>query len=375
MSQDGGNLATSAGSNGDAAARASEIPSAPEVTPSSSGESLARAKFEKVADAIESEGREFGRDEGSNGRDSRTNGAPPDPWTPEVLREAGLRGYDAAKAKQLFKNPEAMAAAFAYNDDMIYQAGQQYLAGQQQQYGQPGGAHPGQNPQGGPAANAFGFQGAPPPPTANPQQGGQQPTFEQLKQILSTPFALPPDHGFDEPTAKHLTAISQHAQQQVHALGRMVMTWVNTLQQAHDSSVGQRDFEQFDGWVAGLGDDWKPVFGSEHYSDLVPNSVESQARAKLLDAVETMRAGYIARQLTPPPTKQLWKSALRQAFGDHATKIAETKASKKVSDRLRNSAGQFSRAPEPRLAGGDNPNPIERARSRFNETADRVGLQ
>ncbi len=97
---------------------------------------------------------------------------------------------------------------------------------------------------------------------------------------------------------------------------------------------GQRENPDAEKLFGLLTDDYEELFG-EIEGDRT--KTQDRNRTKVLQELETMRAGYKARKRAIPSNRRLFKQAVRSVFGDHESKVVK----KKFSDSAKKRQGQF----------------------------------
>ena len=97
-------------------------------------------------------------------------------------------------------------------------------------------------------------------------------------------------------------------------------------------------------FAIGLGKEWASTFGTAS----APNQ---ENIARLDDSIQTIRAGYAARNKRAPSEADLNKMALSASFGDQTSEIARNKFTEKVNQR----SSQIVARPGTRTAPPSNP--------------------
>lgn len=114
------------------------------------------------------------------------------------------------------------------------------------------------------------------------------------------------------------------------------------------TSNSQREAQEFEGFFDGevnaLGAEYEGTFGKGLRHEIDQKSAAFQNRSKLWTAMGTLAAGLQARGEKMPPHKELFKQALRLAFGDKAGEVER----KKISSTLQKRKGQFVNKPTSR---------------------------
>lgn len=88
---------------------------------------------------------------------------------------------------------------------------------------------------------------------------------------------------------------------------------INYLREREQRAEHDGRVQAMDAVVAEIGD---TRLGSSSTSKLGAKSPEMRARKKLFDAALTLRAGYLARKVTPPSDEELFRRAFRVEFGE-----------------------------------------------------------
>lgn len=151
----------------------------------------------------------------------------------------------------------------------------------------------------------------------------------------SSEFVLDIDEAtaFDPDAAKALKAMNAHYASKIRELESRL-----AVQKGVEAASAAKSF------VKDLGAEWRGVFGT----DEKPNV---QAIRKLDDAVQTIRAGYVARHKRVPDEKTLLGMALNAEFGNRQEEVARAKFTDKVAKR----ASQIVSRPGTRTAPSANP--------------------
>ena len=93
---------------------------------------------------------------------------------------------------------------------------------------------------------------------------------------------------------------------------------------------GQKDRPDADKLFGLLDDDYEDLFG-EVEGDRT--KTQDRNRDKVLQELETMRAGYKARKRAVPSNRRLFKQAVRSVFGDHESKVVKKKFTESAKKR------------------------------------------
>jgi len=200
------------------------------------------------------------------------------------------------------------------------------------------------------------------------QQGGQQPAPADAQDDRSAPPASPPGAPPPRPTpsqappapagfalqpmdtqdfdpgiqavAKNVESLHQHYGQQIgqlqNALGQIMQAVQQVTVQAHRN--------EFDRYVAEASD-YADTLGTDASLELDPKSAEYQARMKVAQQMDVLRAGYLATGHPSPSNKTLFLRACAQLFPP----AAQQNARKELERRLRDQRGRF--APTPTRTG------------------------
>lgn len=224
--------------------------------------------------------------------------APPE-FPQHLLDQAGVT---AAEAAVHFGTPDQLEKSIRMLDARALQLGQNYLT---QQYVEAHVPPPQQQP---PAAPAFQPQvpAAPAAPPAGdvddlelppPVTGGVwDPETIQLVKVL--------DQRYRNQMAARDAAIAQQQQAMAAILDQQ------------QSVAQERYVHEFDGFVGGLGDTWKPVFGVGSGHAIPQNSILMNNRVHLDNTARAVAAGLAMQGRPIPPREQLWARALSMAFPD-----------------------------------------------------------
>lgn len=79
-----------------------------------------------------------------------------------------------------------------------------------------------------------------------------------------------------------------------------------------------------------LDDDYEDLFGEVGGDQ---TKTQDRNRDKVMQELETMKAGYKARKRAIPSDRRLFKQAVRSIFGDHETKVVKKKFSESANKR------------------------------------------
>jgi len=93
---------------------------------------------------------------------------------------------------------------------------------------------------------------------------------------------------------------------------------------------GQKERPDADKLFGLLDDDYEDLFG-EVEGDRT--KTQDRNRDKVLQELETMRAGYKARKRAVPSNRRLFKQAVRSVFGDHESKVVKKKFTESAKKR------------------------------------------
>jgi hypothetical protein len=137
------------------------------------------------------------------------------------------------------------------------------------------------------------------------------------------------ENAFDPEAARAIKKMADHYEKKFRALESRVAESSRT--------------DLTSGFVRSLGDQWSKVFGTEEK----PNVDNIK---KLDDAVQTIRAGYVAKHRRIPESGELMNMALNASFGDMKSEIERNKIEGKIAKR----AGQFVSRPGTRTTNPAN---------------------
>lgn len=112
---------------------------------------------------------------------------------------------------------------------------------------------------------------------------------------------------------------------------------------------GQKERPDADKLFGLLGDDYEELFGEV---DGDRTKTQDRNRDKVLQELETMRAGYKARKRAIPSNRRLFKQAVRSVFGDHESKVVKKKFTESAKKRQSQFLNRVN-ARDNRKAGGD----------------------
>lgn len=163
----------------------------------------------------------------------------------------------------------------------------------------------------------------------------QEPEVAYQPKNVSDEFVLDIDEStaFDPDAARALKAMNTFYSDRIREL---------------ESKIAERkDAESLGGtssFVKTLPAEWRSVFGSNEK----PNGDNIK---KLEDAVQTIRAGYVARHKRVPADQDLMNMALSASFGDRQSEIARNQFTDKVANR----ANQIVSRPGTRTSPSANP--------------------
>jgi len=102
---------------------------------------------------------------------------------------------------------------------------------------------------------------------------------------------------------------------------------VESLKAAVEGQKDQPDVSKLFGL---LDDDYEDIFGEV---DGDRTKTQDRNREKVLQELETMRAGYKARKRAIPSNRRLFKQAVRSVFGDHESKVVKKKFTESAKKR------------------------------------------
>lgn len=112
---------------------------------------------------------------------------------------------------------------------------------------------------------------------------------------------------------------------------------------------GQKERPDADKLFGLLDDDYEDLFG-EVEGDRT--KTQDRNRDKVLQELETMRAGYKARKRAIPSNRRLFKQAVRSVFGDHESKVVKKKFTESAKKRQSQFLNRVN-ARDNRKASGD----------------------
>ncbi len=112
---------------------------------------------------------------------------------------------------------------------------------------------------------------------------------------------------------------------------------------------GQKERPDADKLFGLLDDDYEDLFG-EVEGDRT--KTQDRNRDKVLQELETMRAGYKARKRAVPSNRRLFKQAVRSVFGDHESKVVKKKFTESAKKRQSQFLNRVN-ARDNRKASGD----------------------
>jgi len=112
---------------------------------------------------------------------------------------------------------------------------------------------------------------------------------------------------------------------------------------------GQKEQPDADKLFGLLGDDYEELFGEV---DGDRTKTQDRNRDKVLQELETMRAGYKARKRATPSNRRLFKQAVRSVFGDHESKVVKKKFTESAKKRQSQFLNRVN-ARDNRKASGD----------------------
>lgn len=210
----------------------------------------------------------------------------------------------------------------------------------------------------------------------------QQPPAESAKPPIPAKPAEPaqPDldldkalEGFDPAFVAPIKAI--HAQQSAKMAAQEktiseMKGFVEFLAKHVESQQKREYTDWLDGQFASMGDEYSPLFGKDAGHAMDRASPQLKARMKLLDAMDLIASGYQGRKQQSPSRGELFKQALRMAFGE---KTAEAER-KKIAGALDKRKGQFV-ARATNRESRDNRSPEERAEAHIRAKLKDKGVE
>ncbi len=135
-----------------------------------------------------------------------------------------------------------------------------------------------------------------------------------------------------------------------------VQTFLSNMANAANARTADQFTTDFDKQLAGLGDEYEPLFGKGNIESLDKQSEAFKHRARLAEEVTALQVVHdqMRRQgqtdRNPPGFARCFKSALRSLHGDDIDKKVETKTREKISKSLDKRSGQVIARPSQRAA-------------------------
>ena len=155
------------------------------------------------------------------------------------------------------------------------------------------------------------------------------------------------DEWLDEEARERVRVIRDKYESHVSQLRRELETLRSEVTKNNELAEARR----FDTALSDLGKAYEKVFGSGATADLDRKSDAFKNRTALRDEMATIAAGLEARGKSVPEEAELFKKALRSAFGDDMHKIEKSRLQAKISKRQ----SQMSVSPAPRNVGSHTP--------------------
>lgn len=177
----------------------------------------------------------------------------------------------------------------------------------------------------------------PPPPAAKEPEPPPAPKLD-LDAILGDDREIAPS------LAAAIKQVFAHGEERLEKLAEIVEKQAAELATLRDEAqtVRSNDFANtFDGWITELGQDWAGTFGAGTAGTLDRNGPQFQARVKLIDEMNVIRAGLEA-QGKPVNHKEVFRKALRASF-DSPKPPPATVPDKTVAEARKRAEGVVAR--------------------------------
>ena len=190
-----------------------------------------------------------------------------------------------------------------------------------------------------------------------------QPSEQQTPQTARQdgPFKLELDPDlYDPDLCKAMTATADEINGIKEALG----TVVSALQRQSNESL-ERNFE---GMIAGLGEEFSDTLGQGSLDDIGTGSDFYKNRCKLIEEMNAIASGYAQTGKAIPSPKQLFQRAVNSVFGD----TIKTNVRKTIASQLDKRSGQIISRPTGRK-GKDSQTPEQRATTAVKEKLREFG--
>lgn len=136
---------------------------------------------------------------------------------------------------------------------------------------------------------------------------------------------------YDDDIIKQFDNIQKHFSDEVNKLKERNAVLENSAAQVN----GQAKIARFDGFIAGLGDDFQPLLGKGGVDAVDQKSDHFKNREKLFSEMQALAAGYGNVGMPVPPEAELFRKALHSTFGDQIQKIANGKLRNTVERRAK----------------------------------------
>jgi len=146
------------------------------------------------------------------------------------------------------------------------------------------------------------------------------------------------------------------------------------LTELRDSIAAEKEGAELDSWFTKLGDDYADVYGKAPLAEMDRNSKEVQARFELVQQAHWLRLGA-AQMGTPVTMQEALRRAMSGAAGNKVAATAATKATKKITDQIRNTQGQFQPRPSGRNQDFSGLPPMEAAMARLEQRIREENLE